>query len=278
MLIPDAQPLDVMSTLSRRLISMSMQHNTAQPASGTDRLIRLLDAADALPAAAALRARSYDLLQLTASCAVVDVGCGTGRAVAELAARGVRPIGVDRDERMIAVARARLPQADLRLGDAYQLPLPDGSVNGYRADKVLHELDDPSRALAEARRVLAPGSRIVLIGQDWDTIVIDSDDPALTRTIVHARADTIPAPRAARRYRNLLMEAGFLRPDVEVRTGVFTDATMLPMLAGFADAGRTTGAVTGDQADAWVTDQRRRAANDRLFLALPLFVASARRP
>ncbi|MEU8149944.1 hypothetical protein [Nonomuraea sp. NPDC048901] len=55
----------------------------------------------------------------------------------------------------------------------------------------------------------APGGRIVLIGQDWDTLVIDSDDPALTRTIVHARADQVTSPRAARSYRNLLLDAGF---------------------------------------------------------------------
>ena len=58
-----------------------------------------------------------------------------------------------------------------------------------------HVLDDPARAAGEARRVLAPGGRIVLIGQDWDTFVIDADDAALTRTIVHARADLVPTPR-----------------------------------------------------------------------------------
>lgn len=244
---------------------------------GTSGLFQLLDVADALPGAIALRARSYDLLDLTAGAAVVDVGCGTGRAVAELADIGMRPTGVDLDERMIAVARDRQPRADLRVGDAYQLPLPDGAVSGYRADKVFHELRDPARALVEARRVLTPGGRIVLIGQDWDTLVIDSDDPALTRAIVHARADMVPAPWAARRYRNLLLDAGFQGPEVEVRTGVFTDATMLPMLEGLAQAAIATGSATRDQADAWIADQRRRAAQGRLLLALPLFVAAAHR-
>jgi hypothetical protein len=57
--------------------------------------------------------------------------------------------------------------------------------------------------VAEARRVLCPGGRIVLVGQDWDTIMVDSDDAALTRTIVHARADILSTPRAGRQYRNL---------------------------------------------------------------------------
>ena len=44
----------------------------------------------------------------------VDVGCGAGRAVAGLVERGVTAVGVDPGERMIAVARARWPEADFR--------------------------------------------------------------------------------------------------------------------------------------------------------------------
>ncbi|WP_344209923.1 methyltransferase domain-containing protein [Nonomuraea bangladeshensis] len=237
-------------------------------------LVRRLDAVDARPGAAALRARSYELLELSAGAGVVDVGCGAGRAVAELAGRGARPVGVDVSAEMLAVARHRWPEGDFRLGDACALPLEDGSVAGYRADKVFHELAEPARALAEARRVLVPGGRAVLAGQDWDTFVIDSDDPALTRRLVHARADLVTAPRAARRQRNLLLDAGFSDVHAEVRTEVFTDAAMLPVLAGLAAAARTAGAVDADQETAWVAEQRRRAETGRLFLALPIFVAS----
>ncbi|MFI7147472.1 methyltransferase domain-containing protein [Nonomuraea sp. NPDC050022] len=240
-------------------------------------LIRLLDVADALPDAVRLRAGSYELLDLPYGSAVVDVGCGAGRAVGELAERGVRAIGVDVSEQMLTAARDRWPGADFRLGDACDLPVADGGVAGYRAEKVFHELADPGKALAEARRVLSPGGRIVLIGQDWDTFVIDSDDPALTRTIVHARADQVTNPRAARSYRNLLLDAGFEDVALEVRTGVFTDAMLLPMLTGLAGAARTAGAITPAKEASWVAEQTARAQAGRMFLALPLFVASAKR-
>ncbi|MFB9883924.1 methyltransferase domain-containing protein [Planobispora siamensis] len=238
-------------------------------------LIPLLDAVDALPAAQALRSRSYELLRLSPGASVVDVGCGAGLAVRELAGQGVRAIGVDLDDEMIAVAKERYPSSDFRPGTAYELPLNTGEVTGYRADKVLHELADAGQALREAARVLAPGGRIVLIGQDWDTFVIDSDRPELTRAIVHARADLITSPRAARRYRNLLLECGFESVEVEVRTAVFTDGMILPLLTGAAHAALDCGAITQEQHDSWTAEQKARAGRDRLFLALPMFVVSA---
>ncbi|GHB48859.1 hypothetical protein GCM10010377_44780 [Streptomyces viridiviolaceus] len=132
--------------------------------------------------------------------------------------------------------------------------------------------------MTEARRVLAPGGRITLVGQDWDTIVIDSDDPTLTRTIVHARADLTAGPRTARRYRSLLLDAGFDDVAVEVHTGVFTGPAMSALLAGLAEGACSTGAVTREQADSWIAEQRARGAADRLFLALPMFMAAATAP
>jgi ubiquinone/menaquinone biosynthesis C-methylase UbiE len=243
----------------------------------TDTLIRVLDATETMPGAAQLRERSYQLLRLTPGTTVVDVGCGTGRAAAELAHHGAHAIGVDLDPAMLATARDRHPNLDLRAADATDLPLDDGQAHGYRADKLYHILPDPHAALAEARRVLSPGGRIVLLGQDWDTLVVDSDQPELTRRIVHARADTIPHPRIARGYRNLLLDAGFQDVEAEVATGVFTDANVLPLLSGHAAAARRTGAIDDDQAEAWINEQTRRAGDDRLLVAISVFVAAATR-
>jgi SAM-dependent methyltransferase len=220
----------------------------------------MLDALDELPQARELRERTYLGLGET----VVDVGCGSGRVVGELVARGVRAIGIDLDPGMIEVAAERWPQGEFRIGDATALPLDDGSVTGYRADKVLHALAAPELAVAEARRVLAVGGRAVLVGQDWDTMVIDSDLPARTRAVVHARADGMPSPRVARRYRNLLLDHGFLDVTVEVHTLVFTGEVFLPMLANIAE---------GD----WFEEQVTRARDDRLFAAVPIFLAAGTR-
>ncbi|HEY3143957.1 MAG TPA: methyltransferase domain-containing protein [Acidimicrobiales bacterium] len=226
-------------------------------------LLAVLDAVDAQPVAVELRTRSYELLGDVIGRTVVDAGCGGGRAVAELAARGVRAVGVDLDPEMIAVARERWPAGEFHVGDACELPLETGSVSGYRADKVLHALDDPARAVAEARRVLAPGGRAVLLGQDWDTIVIDSDGPEATRRLVHAKADSLPSPHAGRKYRNLLLDAGFTDPVVEVHTAVFTDDTAIAVLHRITDE------------ETWLAEQAERASTNRIFVAVPMFLVAA---
>ncbi|KAA9152883.1 methyltransferase domain-containing protein [Amycolatopsis acidicola] len=232
----------------------------------TANLLQRLDAVDAAPGAAELRARTYELLD-AAPGPVVDIGCGSGRAVAELHERGVRAIGLDPSEEMLAAARSRRPDLDFRPGIADSLPLADGECTGYRADKVFHLLPDPRPALHEARRVLAPGGRIVLLGQDWDLVAIDSDDPARTRELVHKRADGVASPRAARSYRNLLLDHGFTDVAVEVHTAIYTGPAAVPLLAG-----------TGKTDEKWLAEQRRRAEQDRLFLAIPMFVASGTNP
>jgi SAM-dependent methyltransferase len=98
---------------------------------------------------------------------VLDLGCGTGTLLRALAARagpaGVAA-GIDLDPAMITRARRKLPWADLRVGSATRLPWPDRSFDLVTATFVLHHLDRAAKAvaLAEARRVLSPGGRIVI--------------------------------------------------------------------------------------------------------------------
>ncbi|CAM5269097.1 methyltransferase domain-containing protein [Streptomyces tanashiensis] len=181
------------------------------------------------------------------------------------------------DEQMITEARRRHQGHAFSVAEATALPYEDGAWDAYRADKVLHELPDPGAALAEAYRVLAPGGRAVLTGQDWDTCVLDAEDGALTRTIVHARADLVTGPRVARRFRGLLLDHGFDEVEVEVSTAVLTDAHRLPLVTGLAESAVRTGAVTPAQAAAWTADQTERAATNRFFLAIPFFTASGTR-
>ena len=232
-------------------------------------LLATLDSHETLPGAVALRERGYELLRLARGDSVLDVGCGAGRAVHELAERGATATGVDVSEQMLTAARERWSDVDFRLAPAEELPFPDDALDGYRADKVLHALDDPARAVAEARRVLRPGGRAVLVGQDWDFIAIDADDHDLTRRLIRERAAAVPSPNIARGYANLLRDNGFTDVTLEVHAPALPVEAVLHSFAGIA--GRSAGARE------WLAEQRARAAAGRLSATLPMFLAAGTR-
>jgi len=96
---------------------------------------------------------------------LLDVGCGTGRFAVLAAERlGARVWGVDRSAEMLREARARPGSARVgwRQADATGLPFKDGWFDAVHSHLVLHLIDDVPAAVAEMRRVLAPGGRVVL--------------------------------------------------------------------------------------------------------------------
>ncbi|MBS4730679.1 methyltransferase domain-containing protein [Mycobacterium sp. SM1] len=91
---------------------------------------------------------------------IVDVGCGTGRLGALLAAQNADVIGIDVDAAMLAVAAPRLAGRLVR-ADAMALPLRDASVDAAVTVATLEFTTDPARALAEMARITRPGGRLV---------------------------------------------------------------------------------------------------------------------
>jgi uncharacterized peroxidase-related enzyme len=89
---------------------------------------------------------------------LLDVACGSGLAVELATLRGARCAGIDASPRLIAVARDRSPEADLRVGDMNALPWDDGSFDVVTSFRGIW--GTTPGALAEVHRVLAPGGRV----------------------------------------------------------------------------------------------------------------------
>jgi SAM-dependent methyltransferase len=91
---------------------------------------------------------------------VLDIGCGTGRFLAQLD-EVAKAWGVDRSPEMLEVARTRVGGAGLKLGSAEELPFKDGWFERATMWLVAHLVERP-RAFAEAARVLEPGGRFAV--------------------------------------------------------------------------------------------------------------------
>jgi ubiquinone/menaquinone biosynthesis C-methylase UbiE len=94
---------------------------------------------------------------------ILDVGCGTGQLTARIQT-SLRPqlvYGCDPSSGMLAQARARSNDVVWLEGRAEAVPLPDGSVDAVISTEAFHFFDQPA-AVAEFRRLLAPGGHVVL--------------------------------------------------------------------------------------------------------------------
>jgi uncharacterized peroxidase-related enzyme len=89
---------------------------------------------------------------------LLDVACGAGLAVELATVVGAACSGIDASPRLIAVARDRSPQADLRVGDMQDLPWPDASFDVVTSFRGIWATTPD--AVAEAYRVLVPGGRL----------------------------------------------------------------------------------------------------------------------
>jgi len=109
----------------------------------------------------------------------LELGVGTGVVAVELRDRGRDVVGVDLSEPMLRRAQERLG-ARVALADVQRLPLADACVDDAYACWVLHLVSDVAATLAEIRRVLRPGGRLVVITSrpidaraDVDRILVD---------------------------------------------------------------------------------------------------------
>jgi ArsR family transcriptional regulator len=108
---------------------------------------------------------------LPADWKVADIGTGTGYLLPLLSQRFERVIAIDPAVSMLDVARSRpelksASNVEFREGSLADLPLADGEVDLLIASLVLHHVDEPAAAIAELRRCLSVGGRLMILEQE----------------------------------------------------------------------------------------------------------------
>lgn len=169
----------------------------------------LLVAVLSLGQAPTFRARTANLAHLSPGEAVLDVGCGTGD-LARAAYKRVGPTGltagIDASPQMIAHARQKATRAgmtiDFRVEPVEALSFADRTFDVVVSSLVFHHLPDAlkERGLAEIRRVLKPGGRLLIV----DFLRPRHGLSIHSHVHAHAGPQNLPA---------LLHKAGFLEVD-----------------------------------------------------------------
>ena len=109
---------------------------------------------------------------------VLDLGCGKGRFARRLERAGARVVGFDLSSRMLAEADG----LDRVRGSARALPFGDGTFDAVVAVEVFEHVEDVAVAIAEARRVLKPGGRLIVV--DKNAASLNAQRPWLPSLVV----------------------------------------------------------------------------------------------
>ncbi|MCQ1778907.1 metalloregulator ArsR/SmtB family transcription factor [Neorhizobium galegae] len=118
--------------------------------------------------------------------ALLDLGTGTGWILQLLSNIYRRAVGIDASRDMLSVARSNLDKAGIvkasvRHGDILNLPLEGQDFDLITIHQVLHFLDQPELAIAEAARVLRPGGRLLIVDLAPHTLEYLRNDHAHVR-------------------------------------------------------------------------------------------------
>lgn len=224
-----------------------------------------------------------DALSLRPGERVLDIGSGPGFLACDMAAAvgaAGSVTGLDSSEHMLILAGARQAPAQVTFqpGEATTLPFADGTFDAVTSTQVYEYVAGMPRALAEARRVLRAGGRLLVLDTDWDSVVWASSDAGRMRRILHAWDEHLVDPHLPRRLAGLLAGAGLevtqCRAVPLLNTSYSPDtfsAGLIGFIAAFVPGHR---GVTADEVRAWADDLRSLGRDYFFSLNRYLFIAS----
>lgn len=147
---------------------------------------------------------------------IIDVGCGTGQDIfniANLVNDQVNCVGLDADPGMIATAlsqNAVKGNLSFQEGSADALPFADESFDGLRNERLIQHLSNPDKAFKDFNRVLKIAAPIAIVETDWSSISLYNAPIDIATRIKHFYAhENVASGNVALHLSTLLSQNGF---------------------------------------------------------------------
>jgi ubiquinone/menaquinone biosynthesis C-methylase UbiE len=248
-----------------------------------------LDTVSATGFARDYKRRTFEMLAPRPGARFLDVGCGAGDDVMELAhlvGKAGKVVGIDRNPAMIAqcVERARNSglSVSFEIGDAHGLRFSDGFFNGTRSDRAVQHMENPEKVVQEMARVTVSGGRVVITEPDWETLTIDCSNRAVMRRIVQFISDhALRHGWIGRQLASLFRRAGLNPVDTSADTFIIQDFQLADRIWGLkrhSVRAQEAGYVSAAEREAWLAELQQADYAGLFFSAMVGFVASGCKP
>jgi ubiquinone/menaquinone biosynthesis C-methylase UbiE len=268
----------------------AFRHSDSWDAEEARYWISVLNQRAAAPDQIALRSFIIEQSDLRPGETVLEIGCGTGRLLSELAkatgaANGV--IGLEpqslfaKEAESFILEKKQSTIARVLCGSAEDIPLPDASIDICIAQTVLIHIpaEKLKRVFGEVKRVLKPGGRFISVDQDGDTWIIDHPDRVVTRKVVQFNCDYRYADGWTGRYlRRLFRQNGFQEVRVQAWTNVDTESGsyLHQMAQRIAQAATEHEILSQDECKKWLNELDQQTQKGNFFSSICFYCCQGR--
>ena len=244
-----------------------------------------MDAVRSSPAGRRYKAEAFKLLDLHAGQSVLDVGCGPGGDLLDVAERvgnTGRAVGIDVHDVMIEEAKrraaARGSSAEFRVADILERKFEGSSFDRCYADRTLQLIERREEALTEMGRLLSSGGHVVVCNPDLRTFFIDVGARKTTAKIL---AELSGQGWQGGELPNLLRDCGFTDLVLSPCASIGLDFTELDASTPLREMARQVcdqGVIGEQELEDWLGSLEEAIASDRFAFGSTMIVIRGTKP